>query len=89
MGKRHRSVDVEAIAFSRRPHGAGEIPQAVGREHGRPVEGRDKESAGQVRHVVLNAMKLSANRLAGRRRKRRQGLREFPGNASSPGSDRE
>ena len=63
MGKRHGSVDVELIAHSCRPHRAGEITKSVGREHGGPLEWRDEEGAGQVRHMVFNAVVLGANGL--------------------------
>src|SRR5438552_14886502 len=70
----------------RGPHGAGEVAQPIGREHRGLLERRDKESAGQMRPVVLDAVHIRAN--AGRVRTAGLGyLLADPGEMSqSPGT---
>src|SRR5579872_1774230 len=63
MRKCDRAIDANLRAFADSPHGAGEITQTVGREHGGTVKRGDKKCAGQMSLVVLNAMKLRANAL--------------------------
>ena len=63
MRKRHGSIDLEAVAFSSRPHRTRKVSQAVGGKHRRLIERRDEKGAGQMREVVLDAMVLGANRL--------------------------
>ena len=59
------------------PHGAGEIAQAVGGEQRGLFERRNEKRAGQMRLVMLDAMKFGAN-LFGRDVER---LRQRFGNA--------
>src|ERR1700678_3697369 len=47
--------------MARSPHGAGEIPQAIGRKQRRLVEGGNKERARQMSLMMLDAMELRSN----------------------------
>ena len=77
------AVDVHAIALARSPHGAGEIAQAVRGEQRRLFERRNKKRARQMRLVMLDAMKFSANFF----RRNIKGLRQRLGNAHKSGQD--
>ena len=54
----NRAVDVHAIAVADAPHGAGKIAESVGGEKRGAFEGGNKKTAGQVRLVMLDAMKF-------------------------------
>ena len=49
---------LHARAFAQRPHGAGEIAEAVGGKDGGTFERRDKIGAGEMCGVMFDAMKL-------------------------------
>src|SRR5580700_6233934 len=58
MRKYHGAIDLHAIARARAPHGAGEIAEAIrGKQRG-IFKGRDEKAAGEVRLMVLDAMKF-------------------------------
>ncbi len=57
MRKRHRALNVHAIAVAHTPHGAGKIAQTVGGNQRRLFERRNKKTAGQMRFMMLDAMK--------------------------------
>ena len=48
------------VAAADAPHRADEVAEAVDREHGRLVERRDEERAGEVRAVVLDEVQARA-----------------------------
>src|SRR5580700_12332103 len=58
MGEDDRAVNAHAVAGAHAPHGAGEIAEAVGGKQGGLLERGNKKSAGEMRLVVLHAVKL-------------------------------
>src|SRR6266702_3333134 len=61
MRKDHRSADEHAMALAHAPHGAGEIAESVGGQQRSAFEWRAVKAAGEVRLVVLDAVKLGAD----------------------------
>src|SRR5260370_16063637 len=60
MRKGHRSADEHAMALARAPHGAGEIAKSVGGQQRSAFERRAVKAAGEMRPLVLDAVKPSA-----------------------------
>ena len=56
VGKEDAAADVDPGAAAGAPHGAGEVAEAVDREHGRALEGGDVEGAGEVGEMVLDVV---------------------------------
>ena len=84
MREGDRAVNLHAIAVAGAPHGAGEIAQPVGGKQRGLLKGRNKKRAGQVRLVMLDAMKLAREFFPARRRMPAPALRECPRIASAP-----
>ena len=63
-GVRERNLpgDLEVVSLPDAPHRAHHVAEAVDREHGRPFERRDVERGADVREVVLDEVRLRAER---------------------------
>src|SRR5579875_1567266 len=52
--------DSHPRAFSQRGHGAGEVAESISGKHGGAIKGPNKKGAGEMRSVMLDAMKTGA-----------------------------
>src|ERR1700730_14370785 len=62
MRKRNRIRNLHAVSASASPHRARKIAKPVGGKQRRAFERRNKESARQMRLMMLDAVKLRRNR---------------------------
>ncbi len=65
MRKRGRPVGRKSCARAIRPHRTREIAKPIHRKDRGAIERRNKIGAGEMRHVMLDAMKCPVNRSAG------------------------
>ena len=62
VGERNLPADLEVVTLPDAPHRAHHVAEPVDREHGRPFERRDVERGADVREVVLDEVRLRAER---------------------------
>src|SRR5216683_4312251 len=80
MRKRHRAINVHAVASTGAPHRAGEITESISREQRGVFERRNEEAARQMRLVMFDAVKFCSKLLGigiKGRRQRFRNTREF------------